>query len=87
MIVYIDEPERMLYDYLKDNVPKSHFYAEITGSCGRPLIHGVFISPCNYSRDPYKGTNIITITGRFGKTVLEFEDEFCKKVEVRKGGL
>ena len=84
MIVDIKNPSIALSDYLEDVVPRSHFYTDIQGNGKHHIITHCYISPCNYSRDPYRQTHFISIVSGFGKVCIEFSDDECSGVEIRR---
>ena len=87
MIVTIKKPSIALLDYLEDVVPRSHFYTDVQGNGKHHIVTEVYISPCNYARDPYMDTHFITIISGFGKVSIQFTSDECAGVEVRRSGL
>ena len=87
MNVRIIKPSIALSQYLEDVVPRSHFYTDVVGNGRHHIISDIYISPCNYSRDPYRDTHFISIVSGFGKVTIKFTSEDCAGVEVRRNGL
>lgn len=84
MNVRIKKPSIALSQYLEDVVPRSHFYTDVIGNGRHHIVSDIYISPCNYSRDPYRQTHFITIVSGFGKVSIEFSDDECSGVEIRR---